>query len=566
MPLPGGGVAEVKLDFEVLRELGVVAREYGLAGAVQHGASTLPDELFHRFPAVETAEIHLATGFQNALYEHPAFPDELHREIEAWCFGNAIDERKAGPDRPAVRLHDPQEGDRPVQAPALGPRDEGRDPRLAAAQDLVSLHRARRQRVARHDRRLHPAGRRSTARCRTCCARSSPPADVAPTASAELRSVPSAPIRREAAAMSTDVTDGGSGAPRRARRTGLRCHPWRARCPGHLPRRRLGLYQALADGGPATAPELAERAGIDARYAREWLEHQAVGGVLDVDDVDAPGGRASLHAARTVMPTSSSIPRASALLAPLTRFMVGTAQRMPEIIEAYRTGAGIDWADYGPDVIEAQEAMNRPHFRHHVGTWIDDLPDVAARLRAGTGRVADVACGTGWSSISIAQHFPGVAVDGIDIDPGSIERARVNAAAEGVSDRVSFLYGRCGRSRRRGPLRPRHDLRGAPRHVAPGRGPRGGPAAARAGWRGPHRGRARGRTVHGAGRRGRAALLRVQRGRLPRQRPVRPAVRRRPGPSAAGRRSRRSPARPGSRGFTILPTEHENFRFYRLDP
>ena len=65
-------------------------------GAVQHGASTLPDELFHRFPAVETAEIHLATGFQNALYEHPAFPDELHREIEAWCFGNAADERKPG--------------------------------------------------------------------------------------------------------------------------------------------------------------------------------------------------------------------------------------------------------------------------------------------------------------------------------------------------------------------------------------------------------------------------------------------------------------------------------------
>jgi hypothetical protein len=89
-------VAEVKLDFEVLRQLGEVARANGLAGAVQHGASTLPDELFHRFPAVETAEIHLATGFQNALYEHPAFPEELHREIESWCFENALDERKEG--------------------------------------------------------------------------------------------------------------------------------------------------------------------------------------------------------------------------------------------------------------------------------------------------------------------------------------------------------------------------------------------------------------------------------------------------------------------------------------
>jgi fructose/tagatose bisphosphate aldolase len=94
VPMPGGGVAEVKLDFDVLRELGEVARSYGMAGAVQHGASTLPDELFHRFPAAETAEIHLATGFQNALYEHPAFPQDLHERIEDWCFENAADERK----------------------------------------------------------------------------------------------------------------------------------------------------------------------------------------------------------------------------------------------------------------------------------------------------------------------------------------------------------------------------------------------------------------------------------------------------------------------------------------
>jgi fructose/tagatose bisphosphate aldolase len=94
VPLPDGGVAEVKLDFETIRVLGEIARSYGLAGAVQHGASTLPDSLFHRFPEVETAEIHLATGFQNALYEHPAFPADLHREIEAWCYANAADERK----------------------------------------------------------------------------------------------------------------------------------------------------------------------------------------------------------------------------------------------------------------------------------------------------------------------------------------------------------------------------------------------------------------------------------------------------------------------------------------
>jgi fructose/tagatose bisphosphate aldolase len=96
VPLPGGGVAEVKLDFGTLERLSAVCREYGMAGAVQHGASTLPDELFHRFPQVEAAEIHLATGFQNLLYDHPAFPADLKSEIEGWCFANTSDERKEG--------------------------------------------------------------------------------------------------------------------------------------------------------------------------------------------------------------------------------------------------------------------------------------------------------------------------------------------------------------------------------------------------------------------------------------------------------------------------------------
>jgi hypothetical protein len=87
-------MADVKLDFGTLERLSAVCRSYGLAGAVQHGASTLPDELFHHFPRVETAEIHLATGFQNLLYDHPAFPADLRAGIEAWCFANAAAERR----------------------------------------------------------------------------------------------------------------------------------------------------------------------------------------------------------------------------------------------------------------------------------------------------------------------------------------------------------------------------------------------------------------------------------------------------------------------------------------
>jgi 2-polyprenyl-3-methyl-5-hydroxy-6-metoxy-1,4-benzoquinol methylase len=202
---------------------------------------------------------------------------------------------------------------------------------------------------------------------------------------------------------------------------------------------RLGLYRALQEGGPATAPELASRTAIHPRYAREWLEHQAVGAILDVDDVTAgpderryslPAG----HAEVLVNPESLS------LVSPLARFVVGTAKTMPKLLDAYRTGEGVDWADYGADVVEAQEGINRPQFHHLVGEWIAALPDVAARLRSGGGRVADVACGTGWSSIAIARHFPGVEVDGIDIDEGSIARAKQHAAEAGVDGRVSFLF------------------------------------------------------------------------------------------------------------------------------
>jgi hypothetical protein len=99
LPLPGGGVAEVALDFAALRDLGAVARaEYGMAGCVQHGASTLPEQLFSLFPNSETAEVHLATGFQDVVLDHPAFPAELRERMHAWCLANLAAERTPGHD------------------------------------------------------------------------------------------------------------------------------------------------------------------------------------------------------------------------------------------------------------------------------------------------------------------------------------------------------------------------------------------------------------------------------------------------------------------------------------
>ncbi|HUF07623.1 MAG TPA: class II fructose-bisphosphate aldolase [Candidatus Binatia bacterium] len=97
VPMPDGSIAAVSIDFDTLRRLSTVAREeYGMAGCVQHGASTLPDDAFDHFPANGTAEIHLATGFQNILYDGGGLPDGLRAEMMEWCVANCADERKEG--------------------------------------------------------------------------------------------------------------------------------------------------------------------------------------------------------------------------------------------------------------------------------------------------------------------------------------------------------------------------------------------------------------------------------------------------------------------------------------
>jgi hypothetical protein len=95
VPLPDGSIAQVKIDFDALEKLSKIAREqYGMAGAVQHGASTLPAELFDRFPRLGACEIHLATEFQNMLFDHPAFPADLKKTIYDNLRTTAADERK----------------------------------------------------------------------------------------------------------------------------------------------------------------------------------------------------------------------------------------------------------------------------------------------------------------------------------------------------------------------------------------------------------------------------------------------------------------------------------------
>jgi fructose/tagatose bisphosphate aldolase len=95
--LPDGSIAKVKIAFDTLEDISKAAREeYGMGGAVQHGASTLPDEAFDMFPKVETVEVHLATGFQNIVYDSPHFPKELTEQIHRYLDTHNANERKEG--------------------------------------------------------------------------------------------------------------------------------------------------------------------------------------------------------------------------------------------------------------------------------------------------------------------------------------------------------------------------------------------------------------------------------------------------------------------------------------
>ncbi len=159
---------------------------------------------------------------------------------------------------------------------------------------------------------------------------------------------------------------------------------------------RLGLYRALADAGPLTSSGLADAAGVHERYAREWLEQQAATGILEVDDAkaDAKERRFSLPAGHDeALLDELSLD----FVGPFGRLIVGAGKPMEELLEAYRTGAGVPFEEYGADLVEGQEAFTRPMFTHLLGSkWLPAVPAVHERLLAEPpARVADVACGCG---------------------------------------------------------------------------------------------------------------------------------------------------------------------------
>lgn len=199
---------------------------------------------------------------------------------------------------------------------------------------------------------------------------------------------------------------------------------------------RLGLYRALAGGEAMTSGELAERAGIAERYAREWLEQQAVAELVEVDDqkADALTRRYRLPAEHVpVLADADDVRFGTQSSIDLVRI----ARRLATLVDAFRTGDApppIPWAP------EGRANPNRALFLNLLGAeWLPSVPEVDARLTADPpARIADLACGMGWSSIAMATAYPKVVVDGLDLDEDAIAAARANAEQAGVADRVRF--------------------------------------------------------------------------------------------------------------------------------
>jgi len=194
---------------------------------------------------------------------------------------------------------------------------------------------------------------------------------------------------------------------------------------------RLGLYRALAEG-PATAEELARRTGTDPRYVAEWLRGQAAGGYVSCDPEAIRFSLTDEQAFALADPDGALYLPGAFLLA------LGALRAESQVTDAFRSGAGMGWHEHHEDVFSGCEMFFRPGYVANLtSSWIPALDGVAEKLAAG-GRVADVGCGHGASTMLLAQAYPASAITGSDYHQASIDTARKRAADAGLAGRARF--------------------------------------------------------------------------------------------------------------------------------
>jgi 2-polyprenyl-3-methyl-5-hydroxy-6-metoxy-1,4-benzoquinol methylase len=202
---------------------------------------------------------------------------------------------------------------------------------------------------------------------------------------------------------------------------------------------KLGLYQALCDGGPATAGDLAARTSLAPRYVREWLEQQAAAGMVSVDD---PGHGCQLRRyrlppgyERVLTQSADPMSLVSTAMLPLG----GVAAALPHLLAAFRTGDGIPADVFGDDWRQGHGGANRAVYTLQLASWLRRLlPDLHQRLSRDQARIADVGCGVGWASVALAGAYPAAHITAVDPDGAAVDEARRHAAEAAVDGRVTF--------------------------------------------------------------------------------------------------------------------------------
>ena len=196
---------------------------------------------------------------------------------------------------------------------------------------------------------------------------------------------------------------------------------------------RLGIFDALHEGGPATAAELAARAGgLTERYVREWALAQAANGYVSYDNAT---DRFSLTPEQAMV---FSVKDSPVYLAGAFDLVAAMIEAEPKVEHAFKTGGGVGWGDTGGCLFCAVGAFFRPGYVNSiVQAWLPALDGVKAKLEAGA-KVADIGCGVGFSTLLMADAFPNSSFVGFDFHEPSIAKAREHAAAHGSGDRVRF--------------------------------------------------------------------------------------------------------------------------------
>ena len=195
---------------------------------------------------------------------------------------------------------------------------------------------------------------------------------------------------------------------------------------------RLSLFKAMAQAGPLTSSQLAERTRTDERYVREWLSAMAAGGIVTFDPA------ANAFTLPNEQALALAVEDSPVNLQGVFSVIASTFCDWECIADAFKTGRGVGWHEHHPSLFSGTDRFFRPGYKARlVAEWIPALDGVQQRLEAG-GKVADIGCGFGSSTILMAKAFPQSRFFGFDYHDASIEAARRSAEAEGLSGRVTF--------------------------------------------------------------------------------------------------------------------------------